>query len=81
MADEDMTPDPKGNPDRLGWGAGTMFYIDDDGNKVRIGAVPEDVKETFKKYGQEPPTGPTTEDLPEPAQDGKSSLLRRMFRR
>lgn len=34
-----------GNLDRFGWGSGQLSYIDDNGNKVRIGEIsPEDQK-------------------------------------
>lgn len=40
-----MAEEEQGNLDRFGWGPGQLSYIDDNGNKVRIGEIsPEDQK-------------------------------------
>jgi hypothetical protein len=38
-----MADDDESNLDRFGWSSGQLCYIDDDGNKVRIGEItPQD---------------------------------------
>lgn len=38
-----MADDDESNLDRFGWSSGQLSYIDDQGNKVRIGPIsPED---------------------------------------
>jgi hypothetical protein len=52
MADKDN------NTARFGFGPGTVWTQDDDGNWVRIGDVPEEVKVELAKRGQKPTEQP-----------------------
>jgi len=57
-------PDPiaQSNPNRFGWGQGEVFTIDDDGNKVRIGEVPSEMKEILERHTQQQQLRKETKD-------------------
>jgi hypothetical protein len=48
-----MADDNKGSIDRFGWThASDIEYLDDDGNWVRGGEIPDEVKEILKRHDE-----------------------------